>query len=617
MSSNRDTPGRRLIEDLLAKNVAKYVTEDEVKLKNENKETFGGNKRKTSTDDFKKKKKTKLVEQEDKYSPNPNFISSKDDFKFAFKIEGKLDNLEYSAVKVESHEYTEIEYENSEIQENIEVETKILPKTSELDTEDDDDIRSVPVKIETAKNYFNDVTNESNCEFKRNKTNMKNSLILDLLAKSIAKINAGEDGDKIDIKNKETLGRKKNGGKRIKKKHKGKTGKDHDSSPETDSVKCEFETEDFKLVEVKSDGNEYTEKLWENFDVKVNFLGKPIKSKIEIDRLDVSDTITVPVKPKVKDSNKIDFKDVTNSTKCVKTNTENTICKLAKECNTKHDDRDNQDNTKETKEETTFIERRKRQQMQRKSGLKPRSITPEEDKIILDEIDKFGDNINISQLVKKIGRTHESVRRRINKLQIGKLSIERNFFRLAEDLVIMDAVLPQLPERSLEMLELPNGEWNSVGDQLGRSRDGRSLGKRWEFSLKPWLLQHFSGTLNLDIRRMLANYLAEHFEDIDSIDWFSVARKPKFAGHTLISLRNQFFNYLNLFKTRQDKTSKDGNSEVTLKDVADFTNARYKFGLCTVRPVKKNTLTRQKEIIDYFEQYVKKQGVEMFDVYSK
>eukprot|EP00092_Neocalanus_flemingeri_P022128 GFUD01024004.1.p1 GENE.GFUD01024004.1~~GFUD01024004.1.p1 ORF type:complete len:561 (+),score=154.47 GFUD01024004.1:132-1814(+) len=560
MSRSRDTPGRKLIEDLLAKNVAKYAAEDEIN--NKNKEISDGKKRKTSSDDFKKKKKKKNrpVEQKDEYGPDLNFSSRKDDFKFALKNEKKVENLEYTDVKVEGYEYTEIE-----------VETKYLlqhtkPKPIELDKEvDDTESVQVKIKVEDAKNDFQDVANEIKCKLKRNKKKRKNPMILNLLAKSVAKIKAGEAEHEIGDRNKETFGEKQNGEKRRKPIHKGKSSKNHDSSAKTDHVKCELKTEDFKLVEVKSDGKEYTEIKTENIEinkenieVKNNFLDMkpiPIKLKPEIDGFDVADTKTVPVEPKTKD-----------------------IMKM-------------------------------RLITQRKSGIIMTRISPEEDKILLEEMEKFGDNINISQLAKNMKRDARCVRIRVNRLKTGNLSRERHTFVLAEDLVIMDTVLTQLPERSLNMLELPFTDWNIVGAQLGRI--GSSLRTRWEFCLKPWLLQHFSGTLNLDIRRMLANYLAEHFEDIDSVDWFAVARKPKFVGHTLISLRNIFFK--NLFKFT--KKSKGGNSEVTLKDVADCTNAKYKsVGLCTVQ---KNILTRQKEIIDYFEQYVKKQGIEMFDVYSK
>eukprot|EP00092_Neocalanus_flemingeri_P034275 GFUD01037272.1.p1 GENE.GFUD01037272.1~~GFUD01037272.1.p1 ORF type:complete len:770 (-),score=230.53 GFUD01037272.1:155-2464(-) len=769
MSRSRDTPGRKLIEDLLAKNVAKYAAEDEIN--NKNKEISDGKKRKTSSDDFKKKKKKKNrhVEQKVGYDPDLNFSSRKDDFKFAIKNEKKVENLEYkyTDVKVEGYEYTEIEVETNYLLQH----TKSKP--IELDKEvDDTESVQVEIKVEDAENEFQDVANEIKCKLKRNKKKRKSPTILNLLAKSVAKIKAGEAEHEIGDRNKETFGEKQNGEKRRKPIHKGKSSKNHDSSAKTDHVKCELKTEDFKLVEVKSDGKEYTEikteialndkenvvvnvdipetkptyielnrlqeevkvkvtkievkrevkkeegninskmprelnikngkrnnqlildllakslakvnadeaeiednKYLESFggkkrkhleekkkkkktelesksfrncdslvetnhfkcepktelkteyieftnvkrerheytginkddtDVKINFMDtKPTKIKLK-QEIDTDDLRSFPVKVKMEDT-----KFVTKETKCqVNNNIENNVSKLTRESKVRNKNRMNLDKNKETTqvpdlEANSILRRRK----QKKVGHKRISFTAEEDRILLQAIEQFGDKINIGKLEKQLNRRYAGITRRIENLKNNKVSRDRRGFTLMEDLTIMDAVLVQLPEQSLEMIDLSYAEWNCIGAPLGR--DKSCLDQRWKFYLKPWLLQFFSGTLNLDIRRMLANYLAEHFEDIDSVDWSAVASKPKFVGHTLISLRNIFFK--NLFKFT--KKSKGGNSEVTLKDVADCTNAKYKFvGLCTVQ---KNILRRQKEIIDYFEQYVKKQGIEMFDVYSK
>ena len=50
-------------------------------------------------------------------------------------------------------------------------------------------------------------------------------------------------------------------------------------------------------------------------------------------------------------------------------------------------------------------------------------------------------------------------------------------------------------------------------------RNKDSVRLRWEVRLKVWLKSYYTKTLNLDIKVMLANILADNFEDIDSIDW--------------------------------------------------------------------------------------------------
>ena len=113
--------------------------------------------------------------------------------------------------------------------------------------------------------------------------------------------------------------------------------------------------------------------------------------------------------------------------------------------------------------------------------------------------------------------------------------------------------------------------------------------------MRPWILQHFAGTLNLDIRRSLPNHLAENFTDINSIDWCSVVDKPEFAGHTTVSLRHCLSNILKNAKAKE-------GADITLKVVAEFANTKYSTG---GREVPDKDLKRQQEIIEYFECYVK------------
>ena len=108
---------------------------------------------------------------------------------------------------------------------------------------------------------------------------------------------------------------------------------------------------------------------------------------------------------------------------------------------------------------------------------------------------------------------------------------------------------------------------------------------------------------------MLANYLAENFQDADSVDWISVARKPKFAGHSAVSLRYIFFKQL----YRDTKQMHDAR-KVTLDDVAAYTNGKYKDGKC--RRVDHKTLKRQQDVIEYFEKNIKKQGMGNFKLFN-
>merc|ERR1719318_2278042 len=234
----------------------------------------------------------------------------------------------------------------------------------------------------------------------------------------------------------------------------------------------------------------------------------------------------------------------------------------------------------------------------RAAGKSLRRFTLEEDAILFDVIEQFGDKINVQQIAKDLQRNPQSIIDRLSRLRrTGKSThVRYHCFTLTEDLAVLDAALKCLDSQSLRDLSLPNRDWVVVGEQIGRER--LSPRKRWEYTLKPWILQHYSGTLNLDIRRPLANYLAEHFEDINSIDWPSVISKTEFAGHTIPSLRKKFTNLIMCTKQAQNEQSE----EITLEMIAAFANTKYVLG---GRQVSEIQLKRQKEIIEYFECYVK------------
>jgi len=247
----------------------------------------------------------------------------------------------------------------------------------------------------------------------------------------------------------------------------------------------------------------------------------------------------------------------------------------------------------------------KSRNQKRRAGTVKKKFTPEEDAILLNAMGRYGDKIKFVKLGRKMNRTYRSVTNRIDKLKSG--SQKRRYYTLAEDICILDAVLKHVEENQsveIEMLNLPNpSEWKIIAALLGRFE--RAVRTRWVNSLQPWILQHYSGTLNLEIRRMLANYLADNFKNIDSIDWQSVSTKTEFAGHTQASLRTVFFN--NLYKETK-RNLNDNSEDITLEMVAEYANKAFAQG---GRKVLDKILTRQKEVIDYFECYVKKKSIQI------
>ena len=75
---------------------------------------------------------------------------------------------------------------------------------------------------------------------------------------------------------------------------------------------------------------------------------------------------------------------------------------------------------------------------------------------------------------------------RVEKLKTGNSRRSVRAYTLTEDLIIMEAVLSELPGKTLERLDLPTfREWKTVGDQIGRQE--RHVKYRWEYYLKTFL----------------------------------------------------------------------------------------------------------------------------------
>jgi len=258
---------------------------------------------------------------------------------------------------------------------------------------------------------------------------------------------------------------------------------------------------------------------------------------------------------------------------------------------------------KNVKQKDPEILNLKHKSKKRPSGYKCKRFSSEEDQIILKAIEEFGDNIDIAQIAEDLQRTFDSVRHEVLKLKLGntKKKLAWKKYTLAEDLVILDAVLVNLGEDSLKVVNLTQSGWREIGAQIGKR--GSSLRTRWDTKLRPWILQHFAGTRNLDLKRPLANFLVENFPDVNSIDWSSVVSNPEFAGHTQVSLRDCFSRFL-----FRNVLHKDGE-DITLTMIAEFANAKYADG---GRKVLDKDLKRQQDIIDYFECYVKTKGIKNF-----
>jgi len=239
----------------------------------------------------------------------------------------------------------------------------------------------------------------------------------------------------------------------------------------------------------------------------------------------------------------------------------------------------------------------------KKSLRARRAFTPREDAIIRNKLEEIGDDLNIDELAEEIGRNYGSVWNRVNKLKTGEAGRKPKSFSLAEDEAIMEKVLPGLRENKLHELVLHiDRSLQDLATALGRPNKANSLCIRWARQLQPWIMQHYAGTLNLDIRMMLMNHLAETYLSRESINWNAVASKTEFAGNTTINLKHTFDQVLKF--ARKSLNTESSWEQVIGKCKEHISQSK--------RCNSKKSELRRVQVIQYFENYVAKQEIENF-----
>ena len=62
--------------------------------------------------------------------------------------------------------------------------------------------------------------------------------------------------------------------------------------------------------------------------------------------------------------------------------------------------------------------------------------------------------------------------------------------------------------------------------------------------------------------------MEDNFDNVESIDWALVAKRPEFVGHTQGSLRSLFSSMCNILKRKLNLDI----TEITLKHIAEYAN---------------------------------------------
>ena len=225
-----------------------------------------------------------------------------------------------------------------------------------------------------------------------------------------------------------------------------------------------------------------------------------------------------------------------------------------------------------------------------------------EDKLLIQAI--VDNNINYKELSIKLNRYPQSIVTRIYYLKTGR---NHKDFTKEEDMMIIDAVIEKLIQKdrkdfNFDIIQNPK-DLITVAGVLKRVKF--SVYDRWMRFLRVTLESYVQKTLNLDIKPLLANYLADNFKSIDDINWQDVLKTKEFSGHSEFSLRKLFWN--SLVRNASSKLSLT-RFEISLKQIAQFASCQSKQQ--QKKPPKKFE-QRQKFIIDYVEKACDKTGIRL------
>ena len=233
-------------------------------------------------------------------------------------------------------------------------------------------------------------------------------------------------------------------------------------------------------------------------------------------------------------------------------------------------------------------------------------FSKEEDEMLLEAFNSAGiKDLKIRprgfliDLSRKMNRHYEAIKERYTSLT-QKTRLYQVRFTLLDDKAVIDAAVENIKKvKNLRKSTIENID--ELATKLSRSKT--SLRKRWGFLLKPWIMSYYAKTLNLNIRIMLASFVAENFNTVYDIDWELVQERPEFSGQTLGSLKRVLGKMTEVVASHLNKPVGD----VSLSEIAEDAKTTY-----ASFDVKANTKKRQMEIIEYFESVIRLNKIENF-----
>ena len=214
--------------------------------------------------------------------------------------------------------------------------------------------------------------------------------------------------------------------------------------------------------------------------------------------------------------------------------------------------------------------------------------------------------INIRAIAEKLNRKTGSVRTRVLTLRSSRgLGTAKKKFTLEEDMILLEElVIPRLRAEKLSGVKLKSSDYAELTERFRKSRSSVLL--RWVSVLQPWLLQFYSGTLNLRIKVILADHIRDTYSDFSAIDWAKVAANKELAGNTAASLRQLYFGSL---KIRTIRNFKLGINDVTMAHISDYCKQTCSSGKSRLT---KSSEERRGKIINFFQKKVEELGIRDF-----
>ena len=227
------------------------------------------------------------------------------------------------------------------------------------------------------------------------------------------------------------------------------------------------------------------------------------------------------------------------------------------------------------------------------AGLKKGKFSAEEVERMKQALENSEDYRSVAA---ELGRTSNSVKTRMTTMMSHPEPLQKvkKSFTFEDDLLILDKIIPRLKFQKLSSAGfLSDSAWLELGKELQRNR--ASVRVHWEVILRPWLLQHYTGTTGFRIESMLTSLVAEKYNDHRGIDWSEIVSQHKeFVGHTSASISRIYRTVLAF--------AKRGKSDVSLKEVADYAALQEKR-----EPAAK--VVHREKIIVYFKERVAELGI--------